>query len=144
VIHLNYVGSHGVAFCQSTYRPNDLARSVLGRSGKPDADRLSECAGSEPLFYGGSRRPGPAGDTGKRCSACSFSSLYPQYTTEQCMKNTSLTVSQLGIGASIFNAAQAFITIQRSKEPLGYIELQPSPNSWANTSPLLTGFPQCE
>jgi hypothetical protein len=65
--------------------------------------------------------------------------MYPQYTPNTGMSNGSLTVNQLGIGASIFNAAQAFITIQRSKNLQATISYTFS-KLMGNTSPLLTGF----
>jgi hypothetical protein len=135
VLHLNYVGSHGVHL-PINYRPNDLRDQYWGAPGSQS--QIDYLNASVPNPFHGQAAAGPLAlpTTVQRVQLLS---MYPQYTPNTGMSNGSLTVNQLGIGASIFNAAQAFITIQRSKNLQATISYTFS-KLMGNTSPLLTGF----
>jgi hypothetical protein len=135
VLHLNYVGSHGVHL-PINYRPNDLRDQYWGAPGSQS--QIDYLNASVPNPFHGHAAAGPLAlpTTVQRVQLLS---MYPQYTPNTGMSNGSLTVNQLGIGASIFNAAQAFITIQRSKNLQATISYTFS-KLMGNTSPLLTGF----
>jgi len=135
VLHLNYVGSHGVHL-PVNYRPNDLRDQYWGAPGSQTQIDYLNTQVANPFF--GKAGAGPLA-TSSIVQRVQLLSLYPQYTPNTGMANTSLTVNQLGIGASIFNAAQAFITIQRSKNLSATVSYTFS-KLMGNTSPLLTGF----
>jgi len=135
VIHFNYVGSHGVHL-PINYRPNDLRDQYWGAPGSQTQIDYLNAPVANPFY--GIAAAGPLA-TQATVQRVQLLSLYPQYTPNNGMKNTSLTVSQLGIGASIFNAAQAFITIQRSKNLSATLSYTFS-KLMGNTTPLLTGF----
>ena len=135
VLHLNYVGSHGVHL-PVNYRPNDLRDQYWGAPGSQTQIDYLNTQVANPFF--GKAGAGPLA-TSSTVQRVQLLSLYPQYTPNTGMANTSLTVNQLGIGASIFNAAQAFITIQRSKNLSATVSYTFS-KLMGNTSPLLTGF----
>jgi outer membrane receptor protein involved in Fe transport len=135
VLHLNYVGSHGVHL-PINYRPNDLRDQYWGAPGSQSQIDYLNAQVANP-FYGNSLA-GPLA-TSATVQRSQLLAMYPQYTPNTGMMNYSLTVNQLGIGASIFNAGQAFITIQRSKNLSATISYTFS-KSMGNTTPLLTGF----
>jgi hypothetical protein len=135
VIHFNYVGSHGVHL-PINYRPNDLRDQYWGAPGSQTQIDYLNAQVANPFY--GIAAAGPLA-TPATVQRVQLLSLYPQYTPNIGMANTSLTVNQLGIGASIFNAAQAFITIQRSKNLSATLSYTFS-KLMGNTSPLLTGF----
>lgn len=135
VLHLNYVGSHGVHL-PINYRPNDLRDQYWGAPGSQSQIDYLNAQVANPFFGNAGAGPLARPATVQRVQLLS---LYPQYTPNTGMANGSLTVNQLGIGASIFNAAQAFITIQRSKNLQATVSYTFS-KLMGNTSPLLTGF----
>lgn len=135
VLHLNYVGSHGVHL-PINYRPNDLRDAYWGTPGSQSQINYLNAQVANP-FYGNSLA-GPLA-TSSTVQRVQLLSLYPQYTPNTGMMNYSLTVNQLGIGASIFNAGQVFITVQRSKDLSATISYTFS-KLMGNTTPLLTGF----
>ena len=135
VLHLNYVGSHGVHL-PINYRPNDLRDQYWGAPGSQSQIDYLNTQVANPFF--GKAGAGPLA-TAATVQRVQLLSLYPQYTPNTGMANGSLTVNQLGIGASIFHAAQAFITIQRSKNLTATVSYTFS-KLMGNTSPLLTGF----
>jgi hypothetical protein len=135
VLHLNYVGSHGVHL-PINYRPNDLRDQYWGAPGSQSQIDYLNAQVANPFYRNTAAGPLATSATVQRVQLLS---LYPQYTPNTGMANTSLTVNQLGIGASIFNAAQAFITIQRSKNLSATVSYTFS-KLMGNTSPLLTGF----
>jgi outer membrane receptor protein involved in Fe transport len=135
VLHLNYVGSHGVHL-PINYRPNDLRDQYWGAPGSQAQIDYLNASVSNP--FNGNSLAGPLASPAT-VQRVQLLSLYPQYTPNTGMANSSLTVNQLGIGASIFNAAQAFITIQRSKNLSATVSYTFS-KLMGNTSPLLTGF----
>jgi hypothetical protein len=134
VVHLNYVGSHGVHL-PINYRPNDLRDAYWGAPGSTSQIAYLQASVPNPLF--GTVTTGPlAAATVPRSQLIS---LFPQYVSNTAMANTSITVNQLGIGAAIFHAAQAFVTIQRSKNLSATLSYTFS-KLMGNISPLLTGF----
>lgn len=135
VLHLNYVGSHGVHL-PINYRPNDLRDQYWGAPGSQSQIDYLNAQVANPFLGNASAGPLARPATVQRVQLLS---LYPQYTPNTGMANGSLTVNQLGIGASIFNAAQAFITIQRSRNLQATVSYTFS-KLMGNTSPLLTGF----
>lgn len=135
VLHLNYVGSHGVHL-PINYRPNDLRDQYWGAPGSQSQIDYLNAQVANPFYRNTAAGPLATSATVQRVQLLS---LYPQYTPNTGMANASLTVNQLGIGASIFNAAQAFITIQRSKNLSATVSYTFS-KLMGNTSPLLTGF----
>ncbi|SFS11011.1 Carboxypeptidase regulatory-like domain-containing protein [Granulicella pectinivorans] len=135
VAHLSYVGSHGIHL-PINWRPNDLRDQYFGSAGSQTQIDYLNAQVANPFF--GVANAGPLG-TAATVQRVQLLSAYPQYTPNTGMANGSLTVSQLGIGASIFNAAQAFITIQRSKNLTATLSYTYS-KLMGNTSPLLTGF----
>jgi hypothetical protein len=135
VLHLNYVGSHGVHL-PINYRPNDLRDQNWGNPGSQTQIDYLNAQVANPFL--GKAGAGPLA-TPATVQRVQLLSLYPQYTPNNGMANTSLTVNQLGIGASIFHAAQAFVTIQRSKNLSATISYTFS-KLMGNTVPSLTGF----
>lgn len=135
VVHFNYVGSHGVHL-PINYRPNDLRDQYWGAPGSQTQIDYLNAQVANPFY--GVAGAGPLA-TPATVQRVQLLSLYPQYTPNTGMANGSLTVNQLGIGASIFNAAQAFITIQRSRNLSATLSYTFS-KLMGNTSPLLTGF----
>jgi hypothetical protein len=135
VVHFNYVGSHGVHL-PINYRPNDLRDQYWGAPGSQTQIDFLNAQVANPFHNVAAAGPLATPATVQRVQLLS---LYPQYTPNTGMANGSLTVNQLGIGASIFNAAQAFITIQRSKNLSATLSYTFS-KLMGNTSPLLTGF----
>jgi hypothetical protein len=131
VLHLNYVGSHGVHL-PINFRPNDLQDKYWGAPGS--AAQIAYLQASVPNpFYSVAPQSSPTVQRAQLLGA------YPQYFSTPAMANTSLNVNQMGIGASIFHAAQAFITIQRSKNLSATVSYTFSKNM-GNVAPLLTGF----
>ena len=135
VVHLNYVGNHGVHL-PINYRPNDLRDQDWGAPGSQTQIDYLNAQVTNP--FQGVAAAGPLA-TPPTVQRVQMLSLYPQYTPNTGMKNTSLTIGQMGIGASLFNAAQAFITFQRSKNLSATLSYTFS-KLMGNTSPLLTGF----
>jgi len=135
VLHLNYVGSHGVHL-PINYRPNDLRDQYWGDPGSQSQINFLNASVANPFYGQTAAGPLALPTTVQRVQLLS---QYPQFTPNTGMANSSLTVNQLGIGASIFNAAQAFITIQRTRNLLATISYTFS-KLMGNTSPLLTGF----
>ncbi|MEG9437431.1 TonB-dependent receptor [Edaphobacter sp. HDX4] len=135
VLHLNYVGSHGVHL-PINYRPNDLRDPYWGSPGSQTQIDYLNAQVANP--FKGNPAAGPLA-TPATVQRVQLRSLYPQYTPNTGMANNSLTVNQIGIGASIFHAAQAFVTIQRSKNLSATVSYTFS-KLMGNTSPLLTGF----
>jgi len=135
VVHFNYVGSHGVHL-PINYRPNDLRDQYWGAPGSQSQIDYLNASVANP-FYGNSLA-GPLA-TPATVQRVQLLSLYPQYTPNTGMANSSITVAQMGIGASIFHAVQAFVTIQRSKNLSATVSYTFS-KLMGNTSPLLTGF----
>ena len=135
VLHMNYVGSHGVHL-PINYRPNDLRDAYWGTPGSQSQINYLNTQVANPFY--GNALAGPLA-TPSTVQRVQLLSLYPQYTPNTGMANSSLTVNQLGIGASIFNAGQAFVTVQRSKNLSATISYTFS-KLMGNTTPLLTGF----
>ena len=134
VVHLNYVGSHGVHLPINT-RPNDLRDQYWGTPGSTSQIAYLQAAVPNPLY--GQATTGPlASPTVARSQLLS---LYPQYVSNTGMANGSLTVSQNDIGSAEFNAAQAFVTIQRSKNLSATLSYTFS-KLMGNVSALTTGF----
>lgn len=134
VAHLNYVGSHGVHL-PLNIRPNDLRDPYWGAPG--DASQVAYLQASVPNPLYGQATTGPlASPTVARSQLVA---LYPQYVSNTGMANNSLTISQDNIGSAEFNAAQAFITIQRSKNLSATLSYTFS-KLLGNVSALTTGF----
>jgi len=124
-----------VYICQSTIVRTIYAISI-GRSGKPDADRLSECTGGQPfLRYSSGWAAGDTSNGAARAASLALSTVH----AEQWHEKYFAYCKPARIGASIFNAAQAFITIQRSKNLSATLSYTFS-KLMGNTTPLLTGF----
>ncbi|MDE1175739.1 MAG: TonB-dependent receptor [Edaphobacter sp.] len=134
VLHLNYVGSHGVHL-PINFRPNDLRDQYWGAPGSAAQIAYLQAAVPNP-FYGKVTTGPLAATTVQRAQLLA---AFPQYVSNTAMNNSSLTVNQDGIGASMFHGAQAFITIQRSKNLSATLSYTFS-KLMGNTSPLLTGF----
>lgn len=134
VVHLNYVGSHGLHLPINT-RPNDLRDQYWGTPGSTSQVAYLQASVPNPLY--GKATTGPlASPTVPRAQLIS---LYPQYVTNTGMANGSLTIAQNDIGTAEFNAAQAFITIQRSKNLSATLSYTFS-KLMGNVAALTTGF----
>lgn len=134
VAHLNYVGSHGLHLPINT-RPNDLRDQYWGAPGSTSQIAYLQASVPNPLY--GQATTGPlASPTVARSQLVA---LYPQYVSNNGMANGSLTVAQNDIGTAEFHAAQAFVTIQRSKNLSATLSYTFS-KLMGNVSALTTGF----
>ena len=116
VLHLNYAGSHGVKL-PINVRLNDLPPQSWGAPGS--AAQIGYLQQQVPNPFAGKVSSGAlAASTVQRSQLLV---PYPQYVTNTGLANGSLTINQDNIGSASFNALQASLTFQRSKNLTGTV-----------------------